>query len=279
MPNLLDLINRPRKRKDDYFEFIALSGKLEAFDLDKAEPCLSRPELRRCEAIFHISGDRWVLAYVPFPGETPPWVDRQHSPSDGVEPWERPLPPYRELDREDAARWFQIINGYELPEGLEPVAVSRDSEPRRGPTRLDHEWRKPNRMPSEEKCLASDTQPQESSQANRSVSPLGVQGPRPSKGRPGKSRNGDKSNKVLGYFVAFIESCVDAQNAGLSVPPLESQAQIARRLGVSEATISRTGRRWIQQYNALFTPKPPRGRRNDDGGLEAIDPTDPTEIE
>ncbi len=147
MSGLIDLLNQPRKNQEDYVEFISLTGQRAAFDFVKADLSLSRVDLNRYEGLCRISGDRWVLMYIPFPGAVPPWIDPESLPdpsADNMSPMmtgDFPVPPAREIDRAQAAYWFQVINECELPEGLAPVAVSGRGDSAEQPTRLDYQWR------------------------------------------------------------------------------------------------------------------------------------------
>jgi hypothetical protein len=132
-------LNIPRKRPEDYFEFIALDGTLAALDPDSAEFWFGREEANRCDAMARAHNGRWVLIYAPFPDSIPPWADSD-SRADGPDQWEECSPPSRELPPRLAARWFQVINGYALPQGLEPVATHDESESG-SPSRLDWNWR------------------------------------------------------------------------------------------------------------------------------------------
>jgi hypothetical protein len=139
MTTIFDLINPPRKKPDDYVEFISLFSDYELFDDTNPDVMFSRFELGRCEALYRTRDDRWILVYAPFPGDIPPWVNVEDIP-EGLLPSEAPMPPNRELAPTEVTQWL-LMNQHVIPHNFRPVLKAASLSPSAAPSRLHHEWR------------------------------------------------------------------------------------------------------------------------------------------
>lgn len=261
----------PEKDPEDYGEFVNLRGELELYDIDeiteKDRHWWGRPMTERGDELLALlEGGRWLLVYM---------IDdinqERTAQSRAMEPIDRELSPA------ESARWF-LINWRRLPKGLRPLPAAADLPGKEVKTRLDHDWRPPDRSTSEEGTPTVYTPSEHPSRTSEPTPTAGAEGREPTKARSRKKRDGGKAHKVKDYMQLFIEACFEARENGNPIPPLETQAQLAKRLKVSEATVSRSGRKYFDIYISSFALKIPHGKKKDDRSLEANDFTDPTDF-
>jgi hypothetical protein len=86
-----------------------------------------------------------------------------------------------------------------------------------------------------------------------------------------KRRDGSQTMKVFLYFINYMNFFNDSFESGEPIPPLESQAAIARRLNVSEATVSRVAKGWRKKYRKEIKSGMLAGWKKKDGSMDAFD--------
>jgi hypothetical protein len=110
------------------------------------------------------------------------------------------------------------------------------------------------------------------------VTPVGVDAgppkaqdsPNPQTTVPKRKRDGSKSDAVMDYLVGHLKSYNESMESKYNYPPLPSQREIAKLLGVSEATVSRVVDGWLKKYrNEIRAEMVPGWKSRRTGDLEA----------